>query len=199
MIHSRAFAFLTLAGVGVLIGPAACGSPIPTCATICTVEAAPNDCTAECGATQTACESKGASAYFQEYLTCVGNAGKWDSIDAECIPIAKKVTSVCGVNPDQGGASGGGSDAGSSGADTGAGDCTNPTCNSVCNTAGGDAVCLESCTEAQDQCPSASALFQDLLVCACQAGGWPNEEPACMSEQEAYNAAPCAEPGGVEH
>lgn len=162
-----------------------CGQDVATCDTICALPEAPgSDCTTSCSDAQSACASSSAECGgdFQDYLTCLNNAGTYEAVDGLCAAIAARVASETSTRV--------GTPTGDGGTSS---TCASATCSSVCATEG-TAVesCTSGCEAAQAQCSVASDAFQSMLSCFCQAGGLVQsmtEVPtACESDLQAVES-----------
>jgi hypothetical protein len=112
---------LVIAWFVLLGGGAGCGSDVATCESICAsaddgvpalggggTSSTDGVCASSCTATADACAAAGLAATFQDYLTCVGNAGGLQPTDYEssasraagplvvCATQAAAVNSGCG-------------------------------------------------------------------------------------------------------
>jgi hypothetical protein len=203
MVRWRYFGALV---VFATVGPwsaGGCANTTPDCGSLC-LDNAP-ECSNSCDATYSACYAKGASAYFQLYVTCLSNAGSSASAADDCTGIAKTVQSVCGSTIDIGSDSGGGVDSGvvvgdsgatgsgggggggggGSSGDASAASCESASCESVCADYGtGEENCVTGCTSAEAACSEDAAQFEAVLECLCQSGGFAGStQPPAACEQ----------------
>ena len=180
------------AGLLVMLGASACGQDVPSCATVCGLPGAPAGCGAACTSSESVCATSGCSGDFQAYLTCIGNAGTFAAVTAECATLAATVASETGNHTLPVDA----------GADADSSSCQNATCASVCMGVTRTPGCTPSCEASQAQCGAAGAAqFQALLRCVCANGGAGVSGPpnACAAEIVAI-ASSCGggpQPGGI--